>query len=52
MRIDGLFDIKRAGKKLAPPGKIQIHIGKPVQFAAETPPEEIARSLHEIVEKL
>jgi long-chain acyl-CoA synthetase len=52
MRIDGLFELKRAGKRIARPGKIQIRIGKPAQFAPETPPEEIARSLHEIVEKL
>ena len=52
MRIDGLFELKCAGKKIAPPGKIQIRIGKPVQFAAETPPEEIARALQKIVEGL
>ncbi len=52
MRIDGLFEIKRAGKKIAPPGKIQIRIGKPVQFTPETPPEEIARELQKLVESL
>jgi long-chain acyl-CoA synthetase len=52
MRIDGLFELKRAGKRIAPRGKIQIRIGKPVQFAPETSPEEIARELHEIVESL
>ncbi len=52
MRIDGLFELKRARKRIAPPGKIQIRIGKPVQFAPETPPEEIARELQENVERL
>ena len=52
MRIDGLFELKRARKRIARPGAIQIRIGKPVRFAAETPPEEIARQLREIVEKL
>ena len=52
MRIDGLFELKRAGKRIAPRGKIQIRIGKPVQFAPETSPEEIARELHEIAESL
>jgi long-chain acyl-CoA synthetase len=52
MRIDGLFEVKRAGKRIARPGKIQIRIGTPVQFAPETSPEEIARSLQESVEKL
>jgi long-chain acyl-CoA synthetase len=52
IRIDGLFEIKRAGKRIAPPGKIQVHIGKPVQFAPDANPEEIARTLKEIVEEL
>jgi len=49
MRIDGLFEIKKAGKKFAAPGKIQVRIGKPVQFAPETAPEEIARALQQAV---
>ena len=52
MRIDGLFEIKKAGKKFALPGKIQVSIGKPVQFAPETDPEEIARALQKAVEDL
>ena len=52
MRIDGLFEIKNAGKKFAAPGKIQVRIGKPVQFTPETGPEEIARALQEAVENL
>jgi long-chain acyl-CoA synthetase len=52
MRIDGLFEIKNAGKKFAAPGKIQVRIGKPMQFAQETDPEEIARELQKSVEDL
>jgi long-chain acyl-CoA synthetase len=52
MRIDGLFEIKNAGKKFAAPGKIQVSIGKPVQFAPESDPEEIARALQKAVEDL
>ncbi len=52
MRIDGLFEIKSAGKKFAAPGKIQVRIGKPVQFAPETDPEQIARDLRKAVEEL
>ncbi|MGB8011007.1 MAG: AMP-binding protein [Terriglobales bacterium] len=52
MRIDGLFAIKKAGKRIAVPGKIQVRIGKPMEFAAESDPEEIARVLQEAVEKL
>ena len=49
MRIDGLFELKRAGRKVARPRKIQVWIGKPVHFPAETDPEEIARKLRGIV---
>jgi long-chain acyl-CoA synthetase len=52
MRIDGLFEIKSAGKKFAAPGKIQVRIGKPMQFAPESDPEEIARALQKAVEDL
>jgi len=52
LRIDGLFELKRAGKRFAAPGKIRICIGKPVQFAPETAPEEIARELQKAVESL
>jgi long-chain acyl-CoA synthetase len=52
MRIDGLFEIKKAGKKFAAPGKIEVRIGKPVQFAPESDPEEIARALQKVVEDL
>ncbi|MGA8541316.1 MAG: 1-acyl-sn-glycerol-3-phosphate acyltransferase, partial [Terriglobales bacterium] len=52
MRIDGLFEIKKAGKKFALPGKIQVRIGKPMQFAAEAEPEEIALALQKAVESL
>ncbi|MGA7568527.1 MAG: AMP-binding protein, partial [Terriglobales bacterium] len=52
MRIDGLFKIKQAGKKFAAPGKIQVRIGRPIHFAPETDPEEIARTLQKAVESL
>jgi long-chain acyl-CoA synthetase len=52
MRIDGLFEVKNAGKKFAAPGKIQVRIGKPVQFAPESDPEGIARALQKAVEGL
>jgi long-chain acyl-CoA synthetase len=52
MRIDGLYEIKKAGRKFAPPGKIQVRIGKPIQFAPELEPEEIAQALQKAVENL
>jgi long-chain acyl-CoA synthetase len=52
MRIDGLFELKKTGKKFAPSGKIKVRIGKPITFAPETGPEEIARALKNMVENL
>jgi long-chain acyl-CoA synthetase len=52
MRIDGLFEIKQSGKKFARPGEIIVRIGKPLQFAAETSPEEIAQALQKAVANL
>ncbi|MGA9529417.1 MAG: AMP-binding protein [Terriglobales bacterium] len=52
MRIDGLFEIKKAGRRYAPPGRIVVHIGKPVRFAADSPTETIARALQKAVEDL
>jgi long-chain acyl-CoA synthetase len=52
MRIDGLFEVKQAGKKFAKPYAVRVKIGKPVRFDQATGPSEIARQLHEKVEKL
>jgi long-chain acyl-CoA synthetase len=52
MRIDGLFEIKQAGKKFAPPGQVKVKIGAPVQFEKGSDPERIARELRKIVEQL
>jgi long-chain acyl-CoA synthetase len=52
MRIDGLFELKQAGKKFAWPGQVKIKIGAPVQFAPGCDPESIARELRKTVERL
>jgi len=52
MRIDGLFEVKKAGRKFAAPGRIQVRIGEPVNFAAGRDAEEIARELQNVVEGL
>jgi long-chain acyl-CoA synthetase len=52
MRIVGLFELKQAGKKTAPPGTIQVRIGKPINFAAGSDAGEIARKLQRAVEGL
>jgi long-chain acyl-CoA synthetase len=52
MRIDGLFEIKKAGKRMAAPGEIRVTMGQPIRFASGRDPEEIARELQKRVEEL
>ncbi|MGB6474537.1 MAG: AMP-binding protein [Candidatus Sulfotelmatobacter sp.] len=52
MRIVGLFEVKRAGKRFAAPWKIRVRIGEPVKFAPGTDPGEIAAALQRAVELL
>ena len=52
IRIDGLFELKQAGRKFARPGQVRMKIGSPIQFAPGSDPEWIARELQKIVEQL
>jgi long-chain acyl-CoA synthetase len=52
VRIDGLFEIKKAGKKLASPRRIVVRIGKAIQFEPGYDPAAIARELRRAVEDL
>lgn len=52
MRIDGLFELKKAGKKFAWPGQIRVRMGSPIRFAANIRPQEIAQNLQKKVEGL
>ncbi len=52
MRIDGLFEVKNAGRRFAAPCKISVRIGEPMTFAAATDPQEIAAVLQNAVERL
>ncbi len=52
MRIDGLFEVKQAGKKFAAPKKICVRIGEPLTFSAGSDPEKITSELQRAVEKL
>jgi len=52
MRIDGLFEYKKAGKKFAPPWKISVHIGSPVKFPLGMNAAAIAAELQEKVASL
>jgi long-chain acyl-CoA synthetase len=52
MRIDGLFEVKQAGKKFAPPWKITVRIGVPKTFQPETAPDKIAAELQRAIENI
>jgi len=52
MRIIGLFEVKDAGKRFAPPWKIRVRIGKPITFDPGTSPQQIASELQKAVEAL
>jgi long-chain acyl-CoA synthetase len=52
VRIDGLQELKLAGKKFAGRGQIRVKVGAPVRFARDTDPEQIARELQGKVEAL
>ncbi len=48
MRIDGLYEMKMAGHKIARPGALTVVIGKPMRFSPETPAEEITNQIEHI----
>ena len=52
MRIDGLFEVKQAGKKFAKPWTIGVRIGEPIKFAPGTDPQKIATEIQNAVEAL
>ena len=52
MRIDGLFEVKQAGRRFAAPWKISVLIGEPMRFPPGTDPQKIAIELQEAVERL
>ena len=45
MRIDGLWEMKQKGHKIARPGQLKVVIGKPMRFPPDTPPEEITNQV-------
>ena len=49
MRLDGVWQMKRERRRLAHFGEITVHIGAPLTFPPDTPPEEIARNLESII---
>jgi len=52
MRIDGLFELKREGKRFARPHIIRVKIGSPITFPDNQAPQTIARELQKRVAQL
>ena len=52
LRIDGLFDMKLSGRKIARRDELKVLIGKPLRFPPETSPEEITNQLEQITANL
>ena len=52
LRIDGLFELKQAGKHWAPPGRVHITLGKPIRFDSQADPATIAQELQRDVAAL
>jgi len=48
VRIDGLFDMKVSGRKIARPGELKVLIGKPLRFSPDTPADEITSQLEHV----
>ena len=48
LRIDGLYEMKMAGRKIARRGELKVVIGKPMRFAPDTPPEEITNEVEDV----
>ena len=52
VRIDGLWELKRDGKRFATPGKVMVKIGASVRFDAGADPDRVAHELQRQVSGL
>jgi long-chain acyl-CoA synthetase len=52
MRLDGVWQMKTAHRRLARIGEVTVRIGAPVRFPAGTNPETVAQSLERLVRAL
>ena len=52
MRLDGVWRMKREGRRLARVSEITVHIGEAVTFPPATRPDEIALALQALVRSL
>lgn len=52
LRIEGLWELKRANRHFARPGEVSLTIGAPLRYSARDKPEEITQDLEECVRAL
>ncbi|MGD0929315.1 MAG: AMP-binding protein [Candidatus Korobacteraceae bacterium] len=52
LRIDGLYEMKLKGHKIARPGQLTVVIGKPMRLPPETPPDEITNQVEDVTWKM
>jgi long-chain acyl-CoA synthetase len=52
VRIDGLWELKQARKRLARPGAVRVTLGAPVRFPSDGDPAAIAAELERRVAEL
>ena len=52
MRIDGLWDLKKADRHFAWPGEVSVIIGEPVTYSFQQDPQAIAADLAKHVRAL
>jgi len=52
MRIDGLYELKQAGKHMARPFQVTVTIGAPMRFEADAEAGQIAAELQQSIEQL
>jgi long-chain acyl-CoA synthetase len=52
MRIDGLYELREARRRIARPGTVRVTIGEPIRFDPAAEPEEITSRLRRRVEQL
>src|SRR6202043_1926960 len=52
IRVDGAYEIREAHSRFNRPGRIRVHIGKPMEFPAGSDPQQIARDLERRVAAL
>jgi long-chain acyl-CoA synthetase len=52
MRLDGVWQMKCERRRLARRGEITVRIGAPINFPADTNPDQIARTLQSLMQSL